>query len=98
MGRDASRKDPTFGSWLPHIRIRPSGTGGEGTLGGFELDLEPNRIDVRRTGFELSGHLEGQHTAVDKTMKWGAGSIIAAPNPGAVASLAQEFTHRVQKN
>jgi hypothetical protein len=30
--RDASRKDPTFGSWLPHIRIRPNGPGGKRAL------------------------------------------------------------------
>ena len=47
LARDASRKDPTFGSWLPHVRIRPSSTSGEGALGGFEVELEPNRIDIR---------------------------------------------------
>ena len=96
--RDASRMNPTFGSWLPHVRIRPSGSSGKGALGGFELDLESNGVDVRRTGFELSGHLEGQHAAVDKTVKGCCGSIIAAPDSGTVAGLAHAASaHRVQE-
>ena len=39
-------KDPTDGSWLPHIRIRPNGSGRKRSLGGFDLDVETERIDV----------------------------------------------------
>jgi hypothetical protein len=44
--RDASRKDPTFGSRLPHIRIRPSSAAHEGALSSLEVELEPNGIDA----------------------------------------------------
>jgi hypothetical protein len=63
-GRDASRKDPTLGSRLPHVRIRPSCTSGECALGGLELHFESDRIYVGGASFELSRHLGGKHTAV----------------------------------
>src|SRR5947209_16931575 len=44
--RYASRKDPTDGSWLPHVRIRPNGAGGKRALRVFELDFQSVRIDV----------------------------------------------------
>ena len=44
--RDASVWDPTDGSRLLHIRIRPSGSNGKGALGVFELNFKSVRIDV----------------------------------------------------
>src|SRR5260370_21419923 len=88
--------DPTLGSWLPHVRIRPSDAGRERAQGGFELDLEPDWIDVGGASFELSRHLSGKHAAVEQAVERRLSCIIAAPDPGTPARLADQLTHWVE--
>jgi hypothetical protein len=49
--------------------FRPSRTSEEGSLSGFELDFEPQAVDVHGTSFDLSCRLKRQRTTIDKTAK-----------------------------
>jgi hypothetical protein len=66
-------------------------------LGGFELDLEPNGVDVGGASFEFPCHLGGQYAAVQKPVERCLGGIIAPGDARAVACLAHQFAHRVQE-
>ena len=66
-------------------------------MGGFELDLEPNGVDVGGASFEFPCHLGGKHAAVQKPVERCLGGIIAPSDARAVACLAHQFAHRVQE-
>jgi hypothetical protein len=70
---------------------------GEGALGGFDFELEPERVDGCRSGGQLAFCFARQDTAVQQSSVWCLGRVIASGDARAAADLLGEFAHRVQE-
>ena len=82
---------------MPQISIRPSGTCGQGTLSGFELEFQADRIERTRAFLQFNDHRGRQDTAGQYSMVRRLSGVVASADPCPMARLADQLAHRVQE-
>ena len=82
---------------MPHVRIRPNGTGRKGALGGFELDFEAIRVELFRACLELMRHLDREHSAVQQSVIGRLSNVMAAHDARTVSRLADQLPNGMEE-
>ena len=82
---------------MPHVRIRPNRTRCQYSLCVFELDFESVGIDVLRPLVQLPGRCDGEDSAVEQSVKWCLGDVVAASDVWTTSGLAHQLPHRMEE-